>query len=943
MKLFIKCLSVFFFLLFTSVLEANDKKPLVIVMGADSYPYQFIGETGEPEGLLVDLWRAWSQQVGEEVVFVARYWKEGLEQLDSGQASVHIGMAVTDKRQQRFDFATPISTVHTHLYLHKTLNKKHNIEELQPYHVGIVSGSSHEASLLALSPKLTFKYYKNRNALLQAALVGEVLVFAGMEGQIKSSKTSRQVAELFPNSSRLLIKQVGLSPAVKHGKTQLLAKINSGFALLDNARIREIEAHWLGIAQEQEGVRVAATLDIEPYVNLGVDGRPHGLYVDIWDLWSEKTGIPVSYATGDMNSSLDFVRKGKADVHIGYPESDALKSGLQRVQLLYQVKSRLFSVGAPIDTLSAINQTRIGAVPTAPYLDKLKQIFPEAELKLYDSVDAMIEAAQAGNISSFVASSAWTQHYLVQKGVGSDFYQFMDLEFNTDIFVLSQGGNSGLTKRIKQGFALISQEELAEIEQKWVLDSNNRIYTDKVHLLEITEQDKAYLANMPPLKVGYLANWKPMEFTNQAGIFSGVNSELVGLLRDKLAIEIKAVEYPNWQSLISALLKGEVELAGSVAKTQDRSRQLLFSEPYWPAPWALATGIDKESVFNIQQLSGQRVAIVEGYQLINELLGSEYGIELVLVADTEAGLKAVSDGLADAFIEKVINMAAQLKHQQVNQLKMSVLADFSEQHSHFGVHPDRARLVPLINKVLSGVNQPMRQDIYRNWVSKTAAEPSRISYWACMIICVFLIIFITLFIFVKFLLSREVKKRKELEEKLLHLTNYDTLTLLPNRSLLDDRLEQAILLHARELGMFAVLFIDFSGIKSVNTELGHQVGDQLMKKLAQGLRQSVRRSDTVARFSSDEFVVILNRTKDLDIVCQVAETIISNLSKSFEIEQVDVNVITNIGIAMYPADGDVAVELLKTADELMSRAKKVVEIVINHHDNSVINAPCECV
>ncbi|MEC4725274.1 transporter substrate-binding domain-containing protein [Shewanella sp. D64] len=673
----------------------------------------------------------------------------------------------------------------------------------------------------------------------------------------------------------------------------------------------------------QGRLQISVTVEIEPFVSLGVDGHLHGLYVDIWNLWSEKTGISISFSTGNMDTSLDLVRNEQADVHIGYPESESLKTGLQREQLLYQVKSRLFSFAQPIESLSDLTHTRIGAVPTAPYLDKLTHFLPDVNLKLYNSVDAMIEAVIAGDISSFVASSAWTQHYLVQKGVASDFYQFMELEFDTDIYVLSAGGNAKLSTLIKQGFALINRDELAEIEQKWMLDSNNRIFSNDLKALNISEQEQAFLNRLPPLKVGYLNNWKPMEYTDNRGMFAGVNSELVRLFQDKLGLKVETIEYQEWQELISDLIEGKVDLAGSVAKTVERAKQLHFSDPYWPSPWALATPIDRESIFNVQQLSGQRVAIVEGYQLISELMVPGYGVELVLVADTQAGLKAVSDGLADAFIEKVINMAAALKQSQVNQLKMSVLADFSEQHSHFGIHPDKAKLAPLINQVLNNLTQADSRDIYRNWITPSAVESSsKGGYLGWVALLLFLGIFLSLFILMGFRLFQERSQRKQLQSKLLHLTNYDTLTLLPNRSLLEDRLEQSILLHGRELATFAVLFVDLGGVKSINTDLGHKEGDLLIKKLVQVLRHCVRRSDTLARFSNDEFVVILNRTKELDIVCQVAEAIVSRLSEEFEIAQTKVNITTSIGIAMFPVDGDTAATLLKTAGELMFRARK---------------------
>ena len=921
LKLFNQLLCILYLVFFSSSLFAVEEQPLIVVMNADSYPYQFIDDKGAPQGILVDLWKDWSLLTAIDVEFVVRDWEDVLVRDDIDQTIVHIGTTARLESKEQFDVAKPIWSANSYLYLSASLINKRNISELQPYKIGIVSDSSCEDELLAVEPGLVFKRYNNRQDLLQGALAGEVFAFADSEVNANNS-AHNQVTALFPTSNRLLIKQNEIRPVIINGQASLIQQIDIGFSQIPDERMSEIEVYWLGAGQQKGGIRIASTVNIEPYVNIGGDGNLHGLYVDMWDLWSEKTGVPITFTQGTMKSTIALVREGKADVHIGYPESESLKTGLQREELLYRVKSRLFSLNKPIGSLDELTHSRIGAVPTAPYLDKLSQQLPDADIRLYGSVDAMIEAVISGEISSFVASSAWTQHYLVQKGVAPDFYQFMGLEYSTDIYVLSAGENSELSESIKQGFALISRVELAEIEQKWMLDNNNRIFVDELASIQLSMQESEHLKRLPTLKVGYQKNWKPMEFTDSQGDFAGVNGELIQLLQDRLGIKVEAVEYQEWQGLISALISGEVDIAGSVASTPERLKTLMFSEPYWPSPWALATPMDKESVFNIQQLKGQRVAVVEGYQLINELIGPEFGVELVLVADTEAGLKAVTDGLADAFIEKVINMAAQLKQSEMSQLKMSVLADFSEQQSHFGVHPSKAELVPLINMVLESVEQSSRQKIYQRWVIPTAGELSSAKSQWNLVFGLILLMLVVLLISLKIMLGREVNKRKRLERQLLDLTHYDTLTALPNRTLLNDRLEQTILLHARELSTFAILFVGFDGIKSINAQCGHHAGEQLTKTLAELITKSVRRSDTVARFGSEEFVVILNRTKSLDIVCQVAENIINHLSDDFDVEQLQVNIHTSIGVARYPSDGDGAAELLNAAEKLMFKAKE---------------------
>ncbi|MGL5409923.1 MAG: diguanylate cyclase domain-containing protein, partial [Shewanella sp.] len=159
------------------------------------------------------------------------------------------------------------------------------------------------------------------------------------------------------------------------------------------------------------------------------------------------------------------------------------------------------------------------------------------------------------------------------------------------------------------------------------------------------------------------------------------------------------------------------------------------------------------------------------------------------------------------------------------------------------------------------------------------------------------------------------------EKQLQYVANHDALTQLPNRALLDDRLRQTLLVHYREQAQFAVLFIDLDGFKQINDHYGHAAGDALLINVANILTKAVRNSDTVARFGGDEWVILLNRVQDLDAVTQVADNILRSLLSPLEIDNTQVMIALSIGIAIYPRDGDSAIELLKKADKQMYLAK----------------------
>jgi diguanylate cyclase (GGDEF)-like protein/PAS domain S-box-containing protein len=172
------------------------------------------------------------------------------------------------------------------------------------------------------------------------------------------------------------------------------------------------------------------------------------------------------------------------------------------------------------------------------------------------------------------------------------------------------------------------------------------------------------------------------------------------------------------------------------------------------------------------------------------------------------------------------------------------------------------------------------------------------------------------------IVSRDITERKEMEAYVLHQSFHDSLTGLPNRLLLQDRLSQATSHRERLHAQVAVLFLDLDHFKEINDSLGHPAGDRLLQDVAERLIGCVRDGDTVARVGGDEFVVMLVDLHQLADAALVAEKIISAVSAGCQIEGSELHVTPSIGLAIFPADGDNPDTLLRNADIAMYHAKR---------------------
>ncbi|MDR9875679.1 EAL domain-containing protein [Pseudomonas allii] len=159
-------------------------------------------------------------------------------------------------------------------------------------------------------------------------------------------------------------------------------------------------------------------------------------------------------------------------------------------------------------------------------------------------------------------------------------------------------------------------------------------------------------------------------------------------------------------------------------------------------------------------------------------------------------------------------------------------------------------------------------------------------------------------------------------QELTHLALHDMLTGLPNRTLLADRIQQAMQAVKEQGGCFALMFIDLDGFKPVNDAFGHHMGDQLLREVGQRLREDLRSHDTLARIGGDEFVLLVQLTQPDDAL-GLAERQVVLINRAFQVAEHELKISASVGIAMFPGNGNSPQELLMNADAAMYHAKGV--------------------
>ena len=919
------------------------KKPLTIAINKTSFPYHSVDEEGNAIGVMSDLWRLWASKQNVEINFVVLPWLDTLQQVAEGKVDIHGGLTIIDSRKKALDFSSTLFPIFTHLYVSQQLTNVDTLADLKPYSIGVVKGSAHIEKMKETHPELVLKTYDNRHDLYRAALNNEILVFTGLEKLADNFPSYDKLRQRFPVHKVLRYQQGEYGVATAKGNKALLDFVEQGFAKISREEKAAIERKWLGLDKQRDSLLIAFSSHYPPYMGVSPSGEPQGLLIDVWRLWSKHVGINVEFVARDMIESLDLIEQQKANVLIAFPNHGAISDNLTFAKPVYLSNANIFlnqkmknPQGNPITTVEELiglsGKLPVGIWQNSTFKDELLSQYPELSIRYFSSLTTMLNAAEKGEIAGVVGLVDIIKARLVQINLQTQFYRIEQPIITLKLAPVVHQQNAKLTQMIDKGFKELDIKELIEIEDRWLNGNKAEYYYKKqAQKISLSDEEVSYLTDNTQVKVGYIKDLSPVEFTNEAGDFSGINRDVLTLIQDRTGVNFNYIAYDNWQSLYQGLLDSKVDMLASITPTEERNKQVLFTESYWQMPWVMVHPQYLGRKSKLEDFYGKQVAIVKGYYLIATLRKQHPLITFKLVDNREQALIALQQEQVEGFITTMASASYLLKQENIVTLMMSMMEDVSLDNSHFGINKSQPLLKDIINKGLLTTTEKEKQAIYDSWFTlaiKTGLDKNVVLQVGAQIGIIILLVLGVIVMWNR-RLQVEIKHREQLEKIMKHMATHDELTGLANRVLLKDRLSTAIEFHQRQALAMAVLFIDLDGFKNINDTHGHDVGDELLQQVALRLQGCVRSSDTVVRFGGDEFVLLLTGLHSPNEAAYVAEKVLRLMQKEFELSnnkpnensKINAFIGCSIGVAMYPDDGDNDTDLLKIADTLMYKVK----------------------
>ncbi len=684
----------------------------------------------------------------------------------------------------------------------------------------------------------------------------------------------------------------------------------------ENPLLSSEEVTWL--QEHPAPVRVHNESDWSPF-NFNEAGEPKGYSIDYMNLVAAKVGLDVEYISGrSWSEFLEMMKDGSLDVMVNIASTKERRKYLAFTDAYFITRTSLYVLNSRtgISDLDDLAGKKIGFTRGFFFEDFIRKYYPEIEIVTFDSTLSSFKGVEQGVVDAAIEVPVVGQRVLreAQLSTVKKSGVISDPRFITTFYIATRKDSPILRSIIQKGMDAVSPEEELFIRRKWKIEESTTS--------PISKDEKHYLSQLNSLKVCVNPDRLPLEAVNADGTLTGISSEFLKLLDERMEVSFSIVRSKSWSETLRFAEKGECDLLPMMTQTSDRSKYLNFTSPWLSVPVVVATRQDQIYISSLGQVTNHRFGVVKGLA-ITEILHSVYpDLKLVTVNSVKRGLEQVEDGELFGFIGTVPAISRTLQTESIPTVKISgdvgLDIDFS-----VGVKKDDAQLLGIVEKSLAAIDSAQIVNIYNRWLS--IAYIDRFDYtrfWQMLAGFILL----TSFLLYRYRRGVQItaklrKAHAEIEAinlKLNEQARTDPLTMVANRLRLDEALFRELSRFERTQVPFSVILLDLDRFKQVNDTYGHHAGDMVLRSVAEILENNTRAHDLTGRWGGEEFLIICPSTSGEGSVSLAEHLRIAIMEKVYE--EVPSQT-ASFGVAIV-VSGDSVNDLIRRADKALYRAKE---------------------
>ncbi len=470
--------------------------------------------------------------------------------------------------------------------------------------------------------------------------------------------------------------------------------------------------------RENNTLVIAVDKNYPPFTMLNAEGKPAGMFVDLWRLWAEKSGQKIEFRITEWNETLTGLKNGEADIHSGLFRSKERETWLDFSQPFYEAESAVFcSVkNSQINEIKDLSGKKVGAVIGTHQADYLREKYPDINVILLNNNNEIFSAMAKEEITALIEEIIPMRMMTIQMGMQGDFKYLKDTVYSQNIFAAVCKGNTKLLSIIDKGLNQISNKEILEIESRWITDPDIRYYKSYTNTIRLTAEEERWIRNNKIIRTGVGIAWPPFQFMENDE-FKGIASDYIRILNERLGLNMEIVKGITWNEVLERAKARKIDIFACATETPERKEYMMFTRNYLSSPLVIITQKDAPFVGGMDDLHGKTLATVKLLATYPKIEKNYPDIIPYFVKTPPEQLEAVSLGKADACIENLAVASYLIQKNNLANLKIAAPAPLPNTDLAFAVRSDWSILADILNKGLDSITQDEHNAIRQKWIA----------------------------------------------------------------------------------------------------------------------------------------------------------------------------------------------------------------------------------
>ena len=473
-----------------------------------------------------------------------------------------------------------------------------------------------------------------------------------------------------------------------------------------------IETQWL----KNKGALVLGTSapDYAPFdISTGSDYY-EGISADYAGLLSQllKTDIHVNrYPT--RTEAIEALKKGEIDL---LATSNAYEQDAPQLAFSssYVIDTPLLVRRIDKPDISGPEGGRLAMLYHYQPVDRVKKLYPNAQLQLYESTLGALSAVTFGQADAYLGDMIST-HHLINKNYLNTVYfkELVNLDTQGFHFAVLKSNNP-LLELINSSLALIPESEANAILSRWGV---NVIPDTQVQTLEFTEAEQRWIENNPKLKVAVTDDFLPFAFFDEQGSFNGLTADLLERISINTGLKFEVIPVPSVSTLVTSVTEGKADLIAAITPSIGRLNHLRFTKPYLSTPHVLVTRRQRHVGATLDQLKGKRVSVIPDGSMATFLAEHHPEVKFVYAENSAQLLDLLAQGKVEAAITTLISARYLIKQKYANQLQISSTVGTIPAQFSMAVDKNLNSLYSILSKSLARISPDEMDSITHRWRS----------------------------------------------------------------------------------------------------------------------------------------------------------------------------------------------------------------------------------